>query len=472
MVRFYLNLQKTNYDNMKTRTLLTVVALCMFLTAAAGEQAALRDSILRQITGAKKPQKQIIITALGAKGDGRTDCKKAFDRAMRKAAKAGGAHIVVPEGTYLINGPIHLVSNVCLELQEGATLMFSPTPSHYLPAVKTSWEGTFLWNYSPFIYGYGLHDISIIGKGTIDGNAGSTFATWRKRQKEAQMRSRRFNHEECPVEERRFGDGDWLRPHLLQLYKCKNITIEDVFITNSPFWCIHLLQSENIICRGIRYDAKLVNNDGIDPEMSRNILIEDIHFNNGDDNVAIKSGRDNDGWSAATPSENIIIRNCHFKGLHAVVIGSEMSAGVRNVIVEDCDYAGYCKRGIFVKTNPDRGGFVENLFVRNCVFDEVEDLFYVTSMYAGEGMDNTHFSDVRNICVDGIECRKARQAGIVLQGTKAKPIKNVSLRNVNIAEVRNAISFDNTKGVTMDDCHLGGKAGVPSQAAPKDNLFK
>lgn len=472
MVRFYLNLQKTNYDNMKTRTLLTVVALCLFLTAAAGEQAALRDSILRQITGAKKPQKQIIITALGAKGDGRTDCKKAFDRAMRKAAKAGGAHVVVPEGTYLINGPIHLVSNVCLELQEGATLMFSPTPSHYLPAVKTSWEGTFLWNYSPFIYGYGLHDISIIGKGTIDGNAGSTFATWRKSQKEAQMRSRRFNHEECPVEERRFGDGDWLRPHLLQLYNCKNITIEDVFITNSPFWCIHLLQSENIICRGIRYDAKLVNNDGIDPEMSRNILIEDIHFNNGDDNVAIKSGRDNDGWSAATPSENIIIRNCHFKGLHAVVIGSEMSAGVRNVIVEDCDYAGYCKRGIFVKTNPDRGGFVENLFVRNCVFDEVEDLFYVTSMYAGEGMDNTHFSDVRNIYVDGIECRKARQAGIVLQGTKAKPIKNVSLRNVNIAEVRNAISFDNTEGVTMDDCHLGGKAGVPSQAAPKDNLFK
>ena len=472
MVRFYLNLQKTNYDNMKTRTLLTVVALCLFLTAAAGEQAALRDSILRQITGAKKPQKQIIITALGAKGDGRTDCKKAFDRAMRKAAKAGGAHIVVPEGTYLINGPIHLVSNVCLELQEGATLMFSPTPSHYLPAVKTSWEGTFLWNYSPFIYGYGLHDISIIGKGTIDGNAGSTFATWRKSQKEAQMRSRRFNHEECPVEERRFGDGDRLRPHLLQLYNCKNITIEDVFITNSPFWCIHLLQSENIICRGIRYDAKLVNNDGIDPEMSRNILIEDIHFNNGDDNVAIKSGRDNDGWSAATPSENIIIRNCHFKGLHAVVIGSEMSAGVRNVIVEDCDYAGYCKRGIFVKTNPDRGGFVENLFVRNCVFDEVEDLFYVTSMYAGEGMDNTHFSDVRNIYVDGIECRKARQAGIVLQGTKAKPIKNVSLRNVNIAEVRNAISFDNTEGVTMDDCHLGGKAGVPSQAAPKDNLFK
>ena len=132
-------------------------------------------------------------------------------------------------------------------------------------------------------------------------------------------------------------------------------------------------------------NAKLVNNDGIDPESSRNILIEDVHFNNGDDNIAIKSGRDNDGRNTAIPSENIVIRRCHFKGLHAVVIGSEMSGGVRNVFVEDCDYAGYCKRGIYIKTNPDRGGFIRNIFVKNCQFGEVEDLFYATSMYAGEG---------------------------------------------------------------------------------------
>ena len=106
-----------------------------------------------------------------------------------------------------------------------------------------------------------------------------------------------------------------------------------VSITNSPFWCVHLLKSENIICRNLRYDAKLMNNDGIDPECSRNVLIEGVEFNNGDDNVAIKSGRE--------------------------------SAGVRNVIVEDCDYAGYCKRGIFIKTNPDRGGFAENVYVKN-----------------------------------------------------------------------------------------------------------
>ena len=165
----------------------------------------------------------------------------------------------------------------------------------------------------------------------------TTFATWRSLQKPAQQRSRDMNHAGTPVSERNFGEGDYLRPHLIQLYGCERITIEDVFITNSPFWCIHLLQSENAILRGIRFDAKLVNNDGIDPEMSRNVLIEDVHFNNGDDNVAIKSGRDHDGRGAACPSENIIIRNCHFKGLHAVVLGSEMSAGIQNVYVENCE---------------------------------------------------------------------------------------------------------------------------------------
>ena len=435
-------------------------------------RTAKRDAILRQITGASMPQKVLSITSFGAKGNGVKDCRLAFEKAMKRAARMGGARIVVPSGEYLLNGPIHFVSNVCLELQEGAVLRFSPDPNHYLPLVKTSWEGTFLQNYSPFIYGYGLENVSIVGRGTIDGNAATTFATWRAKQKTGQTRSREMNHKETPVEERNFGEGYWLRPHLIQFFRCKNVTISDVFITNAPFWCIHLLQSENIVCRAIRYDAKLVNNDGIDPEYSRNILIENIEFNNGDDNVAIKCGRDNDGWTTGMPSENIIIRNCKFKGLHGVVLGSEMSAGVQNVFIENCTAAGYCKRGIFIKTNPDRGGFIRDIYVNDCEFDEVEDLFYVTSMYAGEGMDNHHFTEVKNISVDGLKCRKARAAGLVLQGTPAKPIENVSFKNVDIEEVKTGLSFSNTKNVQVNDCHLGGHVGVPSTVSAKDHLFE
>ena len=428
------------------------------------ERVARRDSVLALITGAAMPADSIFVTDFGAKGDGVKDCKRAFDRAMKAAAKRGGARIIVPEGTYLVKGPIHFVSNVCLDIRKGATIKFSPEPELYLPMVETSWEGTFLSNYSPFIYGRGLHDVSIVGQGSIDGNASTTFSTWKSKQKTGQARSRDVNHKGVPVADRNFGEGWWLRPQMIQFYDCKNVTLQGVFITNSPFWCVHLLKSENIVCRGLRYDAKLVNNDGIDPECSRNVLIEDIEFNNGDDNVAIKSGRDNDGWTHGSPSENIVIRNCRFKGLHAVVIGSEMSAGVRNVFVENCTFGGYCKRGIYIKTNPDRGGFVTNLYVKNCEFDEVEDLFYATSMYAGEGLDNDKFTRVGDIFVDGLRCRKATAAGLVLQGTEAEPISNVMFSNVEIGEAKNAVSFDNTVSVEMRNCHIGGRAGVPSTA--------
>ncbi|MDE7346437.1 MAG: glycoside hydrolase family 28 protein [Muribaculaceae bacterium] len=453
--------------------LLFYVAVLLPMVIAAAElkyDIALRDSILANVTGASVSRNRVSILRYGAKGDGVTDCRSAFEKAMKEAEKKGGIQITVPAGVYFMDGPLSLKSNVCIDLEEGAVLKFTPDPKKY-PVVDTSWEGTYLHNYSPFIYGYGLHDVAIVGKGTIDGNAMATFATWKPKQKPAQMRSRDMNHSGMQISERMFGEGDWLRPHLIQFYDCRNITLEGVRIINSPFWCVHLLRSENVICRSLRYDAKLVNNDGIDPESSRNILIEDIYFDNGDDNIAIKSGRDNDGWSADSPSENIVIRNCHFKGLHAVVIGSEMSGGVRNVFIEDCDYAGYCKRGIYIKTNPDRGGYVKNLYVRNCRFDEVEDLFYVTSKYAGEGLDNDHFSEIENIYVNGLNCNRALQAALVLQGTKQKPISNVFFDSIYVGDAEIGVSFSNTENVSVGECHIGGMVDVPTQVTSKDNLF-
>lgn len=448
-----------------TTLLLTAIMLLSMLPAgAADRREALRDSILSLVTGASSPKgKQVSITSFGARPDGTTDCRRAFDKAMRQAERRGSLRLTVPAGTYFIKGPLTLVSNVEIELQEGATLRFSPDPTCY-PIVNTSWEGTFLWNYSPMIYGHGLHNVIIKGRGTIDGNAMTTFATWKKNQRPAQQRSRQMNHDGIPVAERRFGEGDYLRPHLMQLYNCSGITLEGVKIINSPFWCIHLLCSDNIILRGLRYDAKLINNDGIDPECSRNILIEDIDFDNGDDNIAIKSGRDDDGRNMGRPSENIVIRNCRFKGLHGVVIGSEMSAGVRNIIIENCTAGGYCKRGIYVKTNPDRGGFVTGLWVNNCAFGDVEDLFYVTSCYAGEGMDNVHFSTIADIHVDGLTCRRAKAAALVLQGTKSKPITDVTFTNVAVDSAQIGISFSDTRNVTLNDCFIGGRVTIPSQA--------
>lgn len=465
-------------ENLSSKRIIAAILCCFAVCtmyAYTPEKKSLRDSIVSIITGAEdcSNQQMLTVTKLGAKPDGKTDCLPAFRKAMKKAQKTrGGLHIVVPKGNYYIRGPIHLVSNVTLDIQEGATLLFSPNPDDYLPVVKTSWEGSFCYNHSPMIYGYGLTNVRIIGKGTINGNCPETFPRWRNDQKEDQMLSREYNHKEVRHEDRMFGKGHLLRPHLLQLYECKNITIEDVFITNSPFWCIHLLKCENTICRGIRYDAKLINNDGIDPEMSRNMLMENITFNNGDDNFAIKAGRDNDGWHGS-PTENIVIRNCSFKGLHAVVIGSEMSAGVSNVFVEDCTFGGYVKRGLYIKTNPNRGGTVNNIYMTNCHFGEVEDLVYITSMYAGEGADDNHFTDIHDIHVENVSAEKASNAAIVLQGTEAKPLRNISFNNVNVGECKIGFSSVNTEPVILTNCNLGGTVNsAPSQAAHKDNLWR
>jgi len=455
--------------------LLTLLIIALLPTCAISQvtqEEVLRNTILKNVTGANSDTKTVLLSKFGARGDSLTDCHPAFVKAMRYAKKHGGARIVLTKGVWLCKGPVCLESHVTLDIREGAVLKFIADPKSFLPMVETGWEGTLLWNYSPFIYGKGLTDVAIVGQGTVDGDAGDTFSRWHDLQGASQQLSRQYNHMGVPVNERLFGEGHFLRPPLIQLYDCERITLSDVFICRSPFWCVHILKCRNVLLRGLRYDAKLVNNDGIDIESSRDVLIEDIHFDNGDDNIAIKSGRDNDGWNLLPPSENILIRRCHFKGLHAVVMGSEMSGGVQNVLVEDCDYRGYCKRGIFIKTNPDRGGFVRNIYVRNVRFGEVLDLFYVTSMYAGQGLDNNHFSEISHIRVDSISARKVNGTALVLQGTTARPVSDIAFSRVFVDETVNGVSFENTEPVSIVDTHLGPAVGVPSQVSAKDKIFE
>lgn len=315
------------------------------------------------------PGYEVAITKFGAKGDSRSDCKMAFDKAMKHLAKRNGGTLLVPAGVYRVNGPIHFVDNVNLHLEKGAKIQFGTNPKDYLPLAATSWEGTFLYNYSPLVYAYQKKNIAITGQGAIDGEGHGPWAEWKAKEEKDKQRSREMNHNGVPVSEREFGKGHFLRPQLVQFMECSNILLEGVRFEDSPFWCVHILQSESITIRGVSYDAHNKNNDGIDLEYSKNVLIEDVSFNNSDDNIAIKAGRDHEGRANAdTPSENIIIRNNTFKGLHALVIGSEMSAGVRNIFMEDNKASGYLKRGIYFKTNSDRGGLYQGYLYFRSIF--------------------------------------------------------------------------------------------------------
>jgi len=419
------------------------------------------DSILQCIKRPQIPVYSVNVTKLGAKGDSVTDCKPAFDKAMAWCKKQKGGSIIVPRGIYTLHGPIHFVSNVNLVLEAGAKIRFSDAPEHYLPMVLSSWEGTMLYNYSPLIYAYNCHDIAITGEGTIDGEGDKLWDSYKDQEGPDKMLSREMNHTNVALTERLFGKDHFLRPQLIQFFNCRNILVENIRIENSPFWCLHLLKSESATIRGVKYRALNHNNDGIDPEYSKNILIEGISFDNGDDNIAIKAGRDHEGRAnSSTPSENIIIRNCSFKGLHGVVLGSELSAGIRNVYIDNCKTSGYLKRGIYFKTNADRGGFIKNIYVRNIHLDKVEDCIYITANYQGEGKDFA--TEISDLFFSDITCHQVSETAIVLQGYAQKKIRNVWFENVDIQSAKNGMTITNTEKVELNEVVVGKKATIPT----------
>lgn len=440
-----------------------LVANCMFAQLNQKDKEAEINEVVGRIHLPTIPSYKITVTKLGAKGDSTSDAKPAFDKAMALCKKNKGGTIIVPKGVYTLNGPIHFVSNVKLHLEDGAKIRFGSNPKDY-PLVLTSWEGTMLYNYSPMIYGNNVENIAITGNGIIDGEAKNTWIKWKPLEKKDQLLSREMNHENTPIKERIFGEGHYLRPQLIQFVDSKNILVENVQIEDSPFWCIHLLKSKSITIRGVKYNAHNNNNDGIDPEYSSDILIENVLFDNADDNIAIKAGRDDEGRNNSnTPSENIVIRNCEFKGLHAIVIGSEMSAGVRNVYVENSKFRGDLKRGIFIKTNSDRGGYIKNIYFNNLAFGKVEDCIYITANYHGEG-SGLHSSKISDVSFSNISCIEATNTGIVIEGYPNKKVSNILLDNIRIQSAKNGMTVNNSENVTVNEVVIGEKATIPTAA--------
>lgn len=421
-----------------------------------------KEEILNRIVEPVFPDHLFNVLDFGAKDDSVFDSRPAFVAAMHQSAEAGGGCIIVPAGTYFLQGPIHFVDNTELHLSEGSILKFSSEPAHYLPVVTTSWEGTLLYNYSPLIYAYQKKNIALTGDGIIDGDASKTWQLWHAKQKPDQELSREMNHAQTPLEERIFGEGHYLRPQHIQFYDCKNILVEDVTIKDSPFWCLHILMCKNVTVRGIKYDAYNKNNDGIDPEYSEDVLIENVQFNNGDDNVAIKAGRDVEGRNMGLSTKNVIVRNCMLQGLHGIVIGSEMSGGVHNIFVENCDASGYLKRGLYIKSNPDRGGEISNIFFKNIQLDRVEDAFFITSFYHQQG--EGHATHIHDIFIENVYCRQADAAGIVVHGFPTQKVHDIYFTDVVIEKAEVALDLRDATRIILDNVSIGGEVGPPSWA--------
>ena len=431
------------------------------------------ESIVKNIPQTHFSDNTYSIKDFGAVADGKTSNTLAFEKAIKECAKNGGGKVVVPNGKYL-TGPIHLESNVNLHLEDQAEILFSTNSKEY-PLVHTSWEGTELMNYSPLIYAKNKTNVAITGKGTLNGQAdssnwwiwsGGKNYGWKKgipSQNDPENRQVLIDMAEkgVPVAERIFGEGRYLRPSFVEFFECNTVLIKDVKIINAPFWILHPIKTNNMIIDGVTVNSHGPNNDGCDPEYSQNIIIRNCTFNTGDDCIAIKSGRDADGRRVGIPSKNIIVQNCKMIDGHGgVVIGSEISAGVNNVFVENCVMdSPNLDRAIRIKTNSKRGGIIEDVFVRNLEVGTVKECVLKLNMfYNVYGSQTGNFiPTIRNINLENVTVKNGGKYSVWAEGYKESPVENITLKNVKIEKVDSLYLLKNVKNINFINTYINEK---------------
>jgi len=398
-----------------------------------------------------KSCKKLSIIDFGAvKGD-QAKTSNAIALAIAQANKLNGGIVVIPEGEWL-TGKIHLKSNVNLHLNKGAVLLFSGNPADFLPAVHSSWEGMECYNYSPLIYAYQCKNVAITGDGELKAQM-DTWKKWFSRPKahlENIKRLYNLGMAYSSVKDRQMvNDTANLRPQFIQFNRSENILIDGVKITNSPFWTIHPYLSKNVVIRNVKIYAHGHNNDGVDPEMSQNVLIENCTFDQGDDAIAIKSGRNPEGWRLKTPSKNIVIRNCLVKNGHQLVaIGSELSGGIENVLLENCKVIDGAKLNhlLFIKTNERMGGYVQNIYAKNLFAGKIDQgiLGIETDvLYQWKTLVPTvekRLTPIKNIYLENIETGAVKFISRIL-GEPTLPIENVVLKKVKAITVTEKVSI-------------------------------
>lgn len=369
-----------------------------------------RPKVLKKIT--------FNVADYGATGDGETNNTEAINKAIRSCADAGGGTVYFPAGKYL-TGAITLRSNVTLNISAGATILGSRDLDDF-PLVENISSMRSKLVYSSLINGSKLSNVAITGRGIIDGQGQVWWELFR---------GKRLSYP---------------RGNLIGLRECKNVLIRDLTLKNSPFWTVGPIFCENVTIDNLTIlnPPDSPNTDGINPDSCRNVRISNCYVDAGDDCVAIKSGKQDDPRRVGKPCENIIIANCVMgRGHGGVVIGSEMSGGVKNVVVSNCVFND-TDRGIRIKTLRGRGGVVEDVRVNNIIMKRVHCPFVINMHYFSSaitladekaGSAPGGIPVIRNIHFSNIAAHQARVAAGFLYGLPDMPIESVTFDNVVIS---------------------------------------
>lgn len=447
------------------------------------------------------PTNSVKLTDFGAIADGVTDNSEAFKNAIDAVTKKGGGKVIIPAGIWL-TGPIMLKSNLELFTESGALVIFSDNKDLY-PVIETSFEGLDTWRCISPIFGKNVENVAFTGKGVWDGNGDAWRFVKRSKLSESQWKKlvasggivNEKKDEWYPSEQFRKGINnadqnvrldlktkeefvairDFLRPVMISIQNSKNIMFDGPVFQNSPAWCIHPLMVENLIVRNITVKNPWYsqNGDGIDVESCINTIIENSHFDVGDDAICIKSGKDEDGRKRGVACENLVIRNnVVYHGHGGVTVGSEMSGGVRNMHVSNCTFIG-TDVGLRFKSNRGRGGVVENIFISDVRMTNIPTYAISFNLYYGsksvsemledgdpmsipgeEPVDETT-PQFKNISIKNITVKGAMQA-VLMQGLPEMNLENIEMSDMNMV-ADNGISVIDATGIQIKNVQLKTK---------------
>jgi hypothetical protein len=414
----------------------------------------------------------------GADRTGTVKCTNIINSLIDSIAASGGGTLFFPAGTFL-TGPIIMKSNITLYADAGCIVRFSDDFDDYLPMVQSRWEDIRVRNFKSQVYAYRCKNIAIRGDGHFEGQGQKwwdfmrSIASGSAVDRKYQEIFKKENAELLLKDKYISSRGDFLRPPMVTVYECSNVLIEGVSFSNPPFWTIMPAFSDNITITGITIEnpGNSPNTDGIDPSSCRNVHISDCHISVGDDCIVIKSGRDEDGRNAASPTENITITNCTMlKGHGGVVIGSEMSGGVKRVTISNCVFEG-TERGIRIKTMRGRGGVVEDIRVSNIsMYNIINEGILITMRYQPTNPESlsVRTPEVKNIQLSGINIRGAARP-VAVYGLEERAVSEISFNDLRIYSER-GILIENTSGITFHDIRMHITQGSPLEAKDSKNI--
>ncbi len=467
------------------RKFLFIAAIILGLTATSAKAqdypySELYNNLpfkMQKVARPSFPDRSADIRDNGAVGNGMTLCTSAIQQTIDKLAAKGGGKVIVPQGVWF-TGPIKLKSNINLHLEKGAIMLFSPDYNLY-PIVSAVFEGLDTRRCQSPISAEGQQNVAITGQGVVDGNG----QYWRplKKQKVTASQWKEFTSKGgayiredfwIPTEGAKKGymmadmnvpmgnlsDAEWdsirvfVRPNMIEISNCKNVWLDGVTFQNSPCWNVHPIMCENVLIENVevRNPSYAQNGDGLDLESCKNALIVNSRFDVGDDGICIKSGKDADGRKRNRPCENVIVDGCTvFKGHGGFVVGSEMSGGVKNISVSNCQFLG-TDVGLRFKSKRGRGGVVENIWIKNVSMFDIPTEAVIFNLYYG-GMSAAEAQAAganktqeikpmpvdettpcfRNIYIEDVVCRNANRA-MFFNGLPEMPVSNITLKNIDI----------------------------------------